>query len=312
MAEEPPAKKAKPSEGFELLTIRNKGMHSERSTTYGRTFGTRPTDIFVDTYPKCGTTWMTQICHQIRCPGHMDFEEVFEVCPWDIMALDCGVDLEKDQIGKPRMFKSHEKSGDIAKNAKYIHVCRNPEDAFISFYRFLPAFLALPPGSLTVDEFAEGIFGGMSHSGGIWDFYMGWWERRNDPDVLWVCFEDLRDDLRKQIARVAKFMGVECDDARLAKVEELSSFKYMAEHTRQFDEHVLFEKIRDQMGVPKDYVFGDVEVSKVRAGGGTTGEGKKGLPPHVLEMLKNRWKISVEDKCGLKSYEELRKAVNEL
>ena len=53
-------------------------------------------------------------------------------------------------------------------------------------------------------------------------------------------------------------------------------------------------------------------ISKVRAGGGTSGEGKKGIPPHILQMLQNRWKVSIEDKVGFKSYDEMRKAVAEL
>lgn len=297
--------------GLQIMTSRNKRMHSERSTAHGRGFKTRGTDVFVTTYPKCGTTWMCQICHQLRRPGHMDFEEIFEVVPWDILALDCGVDLEADQVGQLRVFKSHEKAADIAKGARYIHVCRDPEDAFISFYRFLPAFDGLEPGKVSIEEFAEAIFGGLSASGGIWDFFAEWWERRQDPNVLWVCFEDLKSDLPGEIARVAKFMGIKCDDALLATVTEKSSFKFMESRQSQFDEHIVFGKVRDQMGIPKDYVFGDVSVSKVRSGGGAVGEGK-GIPPRVLEMLRQRWKTGIEDKIGFKSYDALRKAVAEL
>eukprot|EP00928_Gymnodinium_smaydae_P009805 TRINITY_DN13677_c0_g1_i1.p1 TRINITY_DN13677_c0_g1~~TRINITY_DN13677_c0_g1_i1.p1 ORF type:complete len:325 (-),score=60.20 TRINITY_DN13677_c0_g1_i1:195-1169(-) len=297
---------------LELMAKRNKGMHSERSVAVGRSFTPRPTDVFVTTYPKCGTTWMTQICHQLRTGGHMDFEEITQVCPWDILAFDCGQDLDADHVANPRVFKSHERAGDIAKGAKYIHVCRDPEDAFISFRRFLPAWAALPPDSITAEEFAQAVFGGVSHSGGIWDFYVEWWERRHDPNVLWICYEDLRSDFRGQIRRIAKFMDVPLSDELLQSVEELSSFKYMESKSKQFDDHWLFGKVRDQMHIPSDYVFGDVAVSKVRAGGGTVGEGTKGLPPAVLKMLRDRWEISVKAKIGFASYADLRKAVSEL
>lgn len=239
----------------------------------------------------------------------MDFEEIFDVCPWDILALDCGKDLNAEQVGNPRIFKSHEKAGDIAKGGKYIHVCRDPHDAFISFRRFLPAWVALPPDAITAEEFATAVFGGVSHSGGIWDFYMEWWERRGDPDVLWVCYEDLLDDLPSQVRRIAAFMGVDMGPELLDKVVELSSYAYMAKHSKQFDEHVVFEKIRSKMGIPSDYVFGDVEVSKVRAGGGTKGSGKE-LPAEVVEMLRSRWELSVEAKTGLKAYADMRRAIN--
>lgn len=238
----------------------------------------------------------------------MDFEEIAEVCPWDIMAFDCGQDLDAEHVGNPRVFKSHERAGDIAKGGKYIHVCRDPTDAFISFHRFLPAWAALPPGAISAEEFASAVFGGVSHSGGIWDFYTEWWERRAEPEVLWVCYEDLITDLRQQIKRIAAFMGVPMDEKHLDIVEQKSAFAYMAARQNQFDEHVVFGKVRKQMGIPDDYVFGDVSVSKVRTGGGTTGEGK-GLPEKVSQMLDKRWATSVEAKIGFKSYTDMRSAI---
>ena len=47
-------------------------------------------------------------------------------------------------------------------------------------------------------------------------------------------------------------------------------------------------------GIPQDYVFGDISVSKVRTGGGTSGGGKA-IPEAVLKMLQDRWKISVAE-----------------
>jgi aryl sulfotransferase len=294
---------------LELMAKRNKGMHSDASTAHGRSFQPRATDVFICTYPKCGTTWVTQICHQIRSNGHMDFEEIFNVCPWDVMALDCGVDLNAEQVANPRVFKSHESFSLVAKGGKYIHVCRDPFDAFVSFYRFLPAWAAIPPGEITVEEFAAAVFGGVSHSGGIWDFYVDWWEQRLNPNVLWVCYEDLRSGLEEQVRRIAAFMEVPLDDALLQVTLEHSSFGFMQQRSTQFDEHVVFEKVRGNMGIPKDYIFGDVEVSKVRKEGGTTGEGKN-LPDAVVEMLRKRWEITIEAKTGLKSYADLRSAVN--
>lgn len=293
---------------MELLAKRNKGMHSERSVSYGRSFKPRPSDVFVTTYPKCGTTWVTQICHQLRTGGHMDFGEITEVVPWDILAHDCGQDLDADQVGDPRVFKSHERAPDIAAGGRYIHVCRRPEDAFVSFYRFLPAWAALPPGALSVEEFAEAVFGGVSHSGGIWDFFAEWWERRLDADVLWVCYEDLKEDLEGQVRLIAKFMGVPMTGELMATVLERSSFQYMERHTASFDEHFVFSKVRKQMGIPDDYTFGDVTVSKVRAGGGSVGEGKA-LPPAVAKMLRDRWERSVHSRTGLATYEDMRAAV---
>ena len=40
---------------------------------------------------------------------------------------------------------------------------------------------------------------GASHSGQIWDHFLGWWEQRHREDVLWIFFEDLAADLRAEV-----------------------------------------------------------------------------------------------------------------
>jgi aryl sulfotransferase len=65
-------------------------------------------DVFVTTYPKCGTTWMSFICHCLRTRGDTSFGEITEVVPWTIVALDCGQDLNAQQMASPRLFKAHD------------------------------------------------------------------------------------------------------------------------------------------------------------------------------------------------------------
>ena len=56
----------------------------------------------------------------------------------------------------------------------------------------------------------------------------GWWERRDEPNVLWLFFEDLAEDLPRSVARIAAWLGVACDAALLARVCALSSFDFMS------------------------------------------------------------------------------------
>jgi len=78
-----------------VLKGRNSKMHTAESIRHGRSFAPRPTDVFIVTYPKCGTTWVSAMAHFLRTDDN-SFGEITEVVPWDIMALDCAVPKRRD------------------------------------------------------------------------------------------------------------------------------------------------------------------------------------------------------------------------
>ena len=155
-------------------------------------------------------------------------------------------------------------------NLRTWQVARNPLDAFVSFYKFLPDYDGLEPGDITMEQFKDAIFAGAAQAGQIWHHFVSWsaavalclaallvasvcssngcphipipsihlsvsgrqrlvlslrWTVRNEKNVLWVCFEDLKADLSGQVKRVADFLGIACDEKLLATVVEKSSFE---------------------------------------------------------------------------------------
>lgn len=267
---------------LQLMSHRNQGMHSEASIERGRSFTPRASDVFVVTYPKCGTTWVTQICHALRTNASMEFGEITEVCPWDILALDCKQDLDADHVASPRVWKSHEAWGHVAKGGKYIYVARNPLDAFFSFYKFLPSFTGLQPGDIDTEAFAAAIFAGASVSGQIWDHFLGWYEQRHDANVLWVFFEDLASDLPAEVKRIARFMGVDATPTLLNKAARVSSFESMASKANKhhYDDHFIRKHIAAGMRLPADATH---EVTKVNQG--KVGASKRVIPPALKARL---------------------------
>ena len=224
-----------------ILAARNARMHSAAAIHHGRAFDVRASDVFVVTYPKCGTTWVSAIAHFLRGGDENDFGEIGEVMPWDIIALDCGQNCNDEQVRSPRLFKSHEAFDTIAKGGRYIYVSREPADALVSFYKFLPAYMHAPP--MSIGAFCEGVFGGLSHSGGVWAHLCGWWARRLDKNVCWVCYETLRAHPEREIARVARFMGVPDDAATVARVAARTSLAAMRAAGPKYDDHFVFHRL---------------------------------------------------------------------
>ena len=205
-------------------------MFKKESREYGLAFQPRPSDIVIAPFAKCGTTWLQQIAHGLRTRGSMDFEEISNVTPWIELAFDLGIDLDAVQVAEPRVFKSHLSWHDVPKNARYIVSFRAPSDAFISVYRFFEGFM-FEPGTIDLDTFFRWRNPPEKMGErGYWHHLASWWEQRNNPDVLLLCYEDMVADLPNTVRRVAAFMDIPLDGELFACVERQASRKFMLEH----------------------------------------------------------------------------------
>ena len=126
-------------------------------------------------------------------------------------------------------------------------MARAPADALVSFYKFLPPYMHAP--HMSIEAFCAGVFGGLSHSGGVWAHLCGWWARRLDKNVCWVCYETLRAHPEREIARVARFMGVPDDAATVARVAARTSLAAMRAAGPKYDDHFVFHRLKGQIGI---------------------------------------------------------------
>ena len=290
-----------------LVLERNARMHTATSVARGRAFDARASDVFIATYPKAGTTFCTQMCHQMRCAASgadgEAFGEITEVVPWDVLAHDCGQSLEEAQVCAPRLFKSHERADAIAEGGRYVCVVREPRDVFHSFYEFLPAYCGIESGVIEKEAFAEAIFAGASHSGGFAGHYLSWWERleREPERVIMFCFEDMKENLGEVVDAVSAFMGIELDDAGRELVLERCGFDYMKNNPK-FDDHFVRSKVAKQMGI-EGTAF---TVGKVREGGGAVGHGSRELPQTVCDRIQEKWNAELAP-AGFATYDDFRR-----
>lgn len=261
-------------------------MTTPESKERGLAFQPRSTDVFITTYPKCGTTWVSFIAHCLRTRGSVDFDEITEVVPWTICAIDCGQDIDAEQVAYPRLFKSHESYADVPKGAKYIYVMRNPEDVCLSFYSFLLSYTQIDQSTISIEDFVSHLFAGRgSNSGRIWEHFLSFFERKEDPNILMLFYEDILVNPSEAIRRIANFMEIPLDDELLALTLEKTSISFMKTIDSKFDDHFVFDACKSRMGFPDD---AKISVGKVHKG--VAHAGKATLSPSVLETLNYEWK----------------------
>jgi len=227
-----------------------KKVFSNESEERGLAFKPRSTDVIIAPYSKCGTTWLQQIAHGLQTRGNMDFEEISTVVPWIELAYSLGIDLDADQAGEPRVYKSHLSWHDVPKGGRYIVSFRNPANAFISVYRFFEGFF-FEPGMIDLDTFfhwrnppAE------MDKRGYWHHLASWWEQRHSPNILLLCYEDMLADLPGTVQRIAAFMDIPLDDELFNIALHQSSREFMLEHKEQFSEAPFRRLISQRAGLP--------------------------------------------------------------
>lgn len=260
-------------------------------------FVPRPSDVFVMTYPKCGTTWTQQIVHGLRTNGSMDFEEISSVVPWVETAATMGIDLEAEQAARPRAFKTHFNWHDVPKGARYIIVVRDPYDTLLSRFKFFEGMF-FERGTVTLEEFARRDFIGSRR---YWDHLESWWGLRNEPYILPLAYEDMAAAPRDAVERIARFMGISASPDLIELATHQSSFAFMKAHERQFDDHVLSD-IWVQRGVlPEGGEFTKVHTGK---------SGNTEVSFEVRAELDALWDEIVAP-LGIRDYADLRRQLRD-
>ena len=197
-------------------------------------FKLRPQDLFIVTYPKSGTTWAQQIVKLIANDGKDDDTIVTESIPWLERefgkVLPSGVKV--DEMPSPRCFKSHTPyhmmPGGVPHTspAKYIYVARNPKDAAVSLY-FHTRRSLIYQYTGPWDHFLQLFTRGRVESGLWFDHVLEWWKHEDDPNVLFLKYEDMQKDLLGAVRTIAEFMCCELKQEILEEIAKQSTFESM-------------------------------------------------------------------------------------
>lgn len=168
----------------------------------------QPEDVFIVTYPKCGTTWLQSILYGIYTNG-APMESVEDFAKRMPFLERMGAEGLADLVRPGSAIKTHMLYDPkrISKQARYIYLARNPYDCCVSFYhhhKFFPFYL-FEDG--TFDEFFEQFMSGQVDFGDYFDHLLSWYPHRDEPNVLFMTYEDLKQDTRFWVQKVADFLG---------------------------------------------------------------------------------------------------------
>lgn len=195
-------------------------------------------DVFICSYFKSGTNWTMQIAQQIAHRGQAEFEHIHNVVSWpDSPIPNFTIPLEApfDSPTNLRVIKTHLQAKNVPYNeeAKYICIVRDPKAVFVSSYFFVRSlfFGKLMPLPKTWLK----LYMGKHALHGPWaEFTAGYWQWRHRKNVLFITFEEMKDDLPGAIRKIAAVMGVELTEEEFANVEHYSSYKYMKSIDHKF------------------------------------------------------------------------------
>ncbi|XP_039247953.2 sulfotransferase ssu-1-like [Styela clava] len=236
------------------------GMYAIPSVTTQKSFDAaisyqaRAGDIFLCTYPKCGTTWVQTALLGMKYGRPLAKNEKLDIM-FPHLELD-GIDAVENVEDPPRMIKTHLLFDMTPWNpqSKYICVVRNPKDCFASYFYHTIGFTYLyhyEDGKF--DDFFELLIIGKVDFGDFFDFATRWWAMSNEKsNVLYVLYEDLKYDPHGEFLKIAQFLGDEWAEKVTKNGNELldaivnfTSFKNMSQrnyHTQRPAELPFFRK----------------------------------------------------------------------
>ena len=199
----------------------------------GQRYRAAPGDVFVATYPKCGTTWAQYIVYLLLNDGRplAAGESINDVFPH----LEEAGEAFVRALPEPRLIKTHLPLARTPWSplAKYLYVARNPFDCAVSFYHHTRGFVQhYDFADGTWDAFFACFLAGEVDFGDYFDNLLSWWARRADSNLLFLTYEQMLDAPALAVQAIAEFLGGRAsalarDERRLAGVVRDSSFEHM-------------------------------------------------------------------------------------
>ncbi|PWA52572.1 P-loop containing nucleoside triphosphate hydrolase [Artemisia annua] len=227
-------------------------------------FQALPTDVFLASHAKSGTTWLKALSPHDYVP-FIETESFLN-----------NPSYANGLMATHMSYTSLPKSI-INFGCRIVYICRNPKDVFISSWHFMKK--VKDEFSAPMDDAFESFCSGVNPNGPYWDHVIGYYkaslERPNN--VLFLTYEDLIKDTKNEVKKLAKFIGCpftskEEDDRLVQEIVNLCSFEKLSE----------VNKVNQNSTTTKKVLSNDIFFRK-----GIVGDSANYLTTELIQIIDN-------------------------
>lgn len=190
-------------------------------------------EVCVVSYPRSGSNWMQSIVLFIFRKGQEleDPRDFFKMSPF----IDALGNQGLQGMPRPGAFKTNLPFTHMPypSDAKYIYIIRNPKDCCVSLYHYTKKIAAYRYWEEEFGDFFELFLNGEVIYNDYFDHLDSWYAHRNDKQVFFTTYEQLKEDRKSVIQKVAAFLGkeyveaIEKDNSIFNNILHFSDFDYM-------------------------------------------------------------------------------------
>ncbi|KAK3562231.1 hypothetical protein QTP86_031152 [Hemibagrus guttatus] len=187
----------------------------------------REDDVMQVAYPKCGCNWVVGVLTKIMTTCGYTLPEGAPLIEFH------SPETQKimSQMQSRRLFATHLHPDDIPvsfenNKTKMLVVFRNPKDTVVSYYHFMNSNPVLPNAE-SWDKFFSDFMSGEVAWGSYFDHALGWEKHMDDPNVLIVTYEELKENLLDSVKKISDFFSFPLTDEQVQGIAGESTFSAM-------------------------------------------------------------------------------------